>query len=104
MIFVVSALTLELEFLQTRMFSFILWHHFVYMVITVALLGYAAAGTFLSTNKRFKEMSDAEFFSIFLTLFSASIYVCTKLAPLSTRNLFQLTPDFATAVKIAISS
>lgn len=103
MIFVVSALTLELEFLQTRMFSFILWHHFVYMVITVALLGYAAAGTFLSTNKRLKEMSDAKFFSIFLILFSASIYVCTKLAPLSTRNLFQLTPDFATAVKIAIS-
>ena len=102
-IFVVSALTLELEFLQTRIFSFILWHHFVYMVITVALLGYAAAGTLLSTIKRFKTMSDPEFFSIFLILFSTSIFISTKLAPLSTRNLFQLKPDFATIVKIAVS-
>lgn len=47
-VLVIFALTLQLEFLQTRIFSVVLWHHFVYIVITMALLGFAASGTALS--------------------------------------------------------
>jgi len=41
----VSAGALAYEILLTRLFSIIQWHHFAYMMISVALLGYGAAGT-----------------------------------------------------------
>ena len=36
------------EILLMRLFSVIQWHHFAYMMISVALLGYGAAGTFVA--------------------------------------------------------
>jgi spermidine synthase len=44
----VSAAVLAYEVLLTRLFSIIQWHHFAYMVISIALLGYGASGTFLT--------------------------------------------------------
>jgi hypothetical protein len=35
-----------------RLFSIIQWHHFAYMMISVALLGYGAAGTFVALFRR----------------------------------------------------
>jgi SAM-dependent methyltransferase len=43
-----SATALAYEILLTRLFSIIQWHHFAYMIISLALLGYGASGTFLS--------------------------------------------------------
>lgn len=43
-----SATALAYEILLMRLFSIILWHHFAYMIISLALLGYGASGTFLS--------------------------------------------------------
>ena len=34
--------------LLTRIFSIVQWHHFAYMVISLALLGYGASGAFLA--------------------------------------------------------
>ena len=45
---VVSAGVLAYEVLLTRLFSIVQWHHFAYMVISIALLGYGASGTFLA--------------------------------------------------------
>ncbi|MFQ5505120.1 MAG: hypothetical protein ACE5F1_10030 [Planctomycetota bacterium] len=39
---IVSAATLAVQILQTRLFSLMLWHHLTYMVVTVTLLGFAA--------------------------------------------------------------
>jgi spermidine synthase len=44
----VSAGALAYEVLLTRLFSIVQWHHFAYMVISTALLGYGASGTFLA--------------------------------------------------------
>src|SRR3989442_958617 len=44
----VSAGALAYEVLLTRLFSIVQWHHYAYMVISVALLGYGASGTFLA--------------------------------------------------------
>ncbi len=44
----VSACALAYEVLLVRLFSLIQWHHFAYMMISVALLGYGAAGALLS--------------------------------------------------------
>jgi spermidine synthase len=42
-----SAAAIAYEILLTRLFAIALWHHFVYMIISLALLGYGASGTFL---------------------------------------------------------
>lgn len=51
-VFLISSGILALQILQTRIFSFTLWHHLAYMVITVALLGMGASGTWLAVRKR----------------------------------------------------
>jgi spermidine synthase len=43
-----SASALAFEILLMKLFSIVQWHHFAYMVISLALLGYGASGTFLS--------------------------------------------------------
>jgi hypothetical protein len=46
-ILLVSAMALSYEILLMRLFSITQYHHFAYMVISLALLGYGASGTFL---------------------------------------------------------
>ncbi len=47
-----SASALAYEVLLMRLFSIIQWHHFAYMIISLALLGYGASGTFLALAQR----------------------------------------------------
>ncbi|UCH36037.1 MAG: hypothetical protein JSV65_06700 [Armatimonadota bacterium] len=47
-VFLTSAGVLMLQVALTRLFSFTLWYHFAYVVISVALLGYGASGALLS--------------------------------------------------------
>ena len=42
-----SASALAYEILLTRLFAIVQWHHFAFMVISIALLGIGASGTFL---------------------------------------------------------
>ena len=44
----ISASALSYEILLMKLFSIIQWHHFAYMIISLALLGYGASGTFLA--------------------------------------------------------
>jgi hypothetical protein len=43
-VFILSAAALAYEVLLIRLFSIIHWHHFAFMVISIALLGYGASG------------------------------------------------------------
>ena len=43
-----SASTLAYEVLLMRLFSIIQWHHFAYMLISVALLGYGLGGALVA--------------------------------------------------------
>ncbi len=43
-----SAAVLAYEVLLMRLFAIVHWHHFAFMMISIALLGYGASGTFLS--------------------------------------------------------
>ncbi len=40
------------EILRIRLFSITQWHHYAYMVISLALLGFGASGTFLTLFRR----------------------------------------------------
>ncbi len=46
-----SACVLAYEVLLTRLFGIVLWHHFAYMIISAAMLGYGASGTALTLLK-----------------------------------------------------
>ena len=57
-----SAAALGYEVLLTRLFSIIQWHHFAYMIISVALLGYGAAGTTVTLlRERFADRTHTVF-------------------------------------------
>jgi spermidine synthase len=49
----ISASGLSYEILLMRLFSIIQWHHFAYMMISLALLGFGASGTFLTLARNF---------------------------------------------------
>jgi len=51
-IFLISAATLGLELVLVRAFSIGHWHHFSYLVISTALLGFGAGGTFISVGSK----------------------------------------------------
>ena len=48
---VISAASIGYEILLMRLFSIVQWHHFAYMIISLALLGYGASGTFLALTQ-----------------------------------------------------
>lgn len=49
---IVSAAVLSYEVLLMRLFAIVQWHHFAYMAISIALLGFGASGTFLFLVQR----------------------------------------------------
>jgi spermidine synthase len=60
LMFLTSASVLAYEILLMRLLSIGQWHHFAYMVISIALLGFGAAGAFLFlTFDRIKANPDA---------------------------------------------
>jgi len=52
-IFAVAMSVLILEVTMTRIISIMTYHHFTYLIIGLALLGFGAAGTVLTVNQRF---------------------------------------------------
>lgn len=75
----VSAGAIGYELLLMRLLSIVQWHHFAYMIISLALLGYGASGTFIAL---FRERLEARFettFALAALLFSISILACFAL-------------------------
>jgi hypothetical protein len=71
-----SAAALSYEVLLIRLFSIIQWHHFAYMIISLALLGYGASGSFLALTR--KRLADrfAPFFVFNIAAFGVSSLIC----------------------------
>src|SRR5512134_1275448 len=65
-----SATALAYEVLLTRLFAIIQWHHFAYMIISLALLGYGASGAFLTLLAARLQTRFARFFIINAALFA----------------------------------
>ena len=47
-VFLISVAALALQVLQMRIFAFVLWQHLAFLVISIAILGFGASGSFLS--------------------------------------------------------
>ncbi len=52
-----SLATLMLQVSLTRIFSVALWHHFAFMVVSIAFMGFGASGTFLMMAPKIKNLS-----------------------------------------------
>ncbi|MCP3869597.1 MAG: SAM-dependent methyltransferase [Gammaproteobacteria bacterium] len=90
-VMLVSAAALAYEVLLMRLFSIVQWHHFAYMVISLALLGYGASGTFLSLMRDRLTASFHRSFIVNAALFSLSAVGCFLLAqqlPFNTLEMF----------------
>jgi len=71
-----SGAAIAYELLLMRLFSIVQWHHFAYMVISLALLGYGASGAVLTVFRRpLVERFETAFFSM-AVLFSLSAVGC----------------------------
>lgn len=69
-IFLISTAALAFEIALTRVLSVAFWHHFAFLVISIALFGIAASGTFLCLFPIRRELEDS--LSFFSLLFSIS--------------------------------
>ena len=70
----ISAAVLAYEVLLTRLFSIIHWHHFAYMVISIALLGFGASGTVITL---LRDRLQRRFPALFML--SAGLFAVTSL-------------------------
>jgi len=76
----ISAAALGYEVLLMRLFSIIQWHHFAYMIISLALLGYGASGTFIAIARNWLLPRFAPAYWFSLVLFGLSAVACTLAA------------------------
>lgn len=71
-----SASALAYEVLLIRLFSIIHWYHFAFMVISIALLGYGASGSFITVLRNRLLASYDVVFITNIVLFGLSSVVC----------------------------
>src|SRR5262245_2065447 len=50
-IFFLAGSIILFEIAMTRVFAIMMWHHFSYMVISIALVGFGAAGSILTARR-----------------------------------------------------
>lgn len=91
---VISGSVIALQVIFTRIFSIMIWHHFTYLVIGVALLGGGAAGTALAVRqwneakleRRLGMLAVAFSFSILVNLLAMAMI---EFDPLRARQIVQ---------------
>jgi Spermine/spermidine synthase domain len=98
----VSAAALAYEILLTRLFSIIQWHHFAYMAISVALLGYGAAGTLVTLFKRELESRLIEVFAVSAGGFALTATICFLLAQAVPFNALEFLWDLRQPLWLAV--
>ena len=79
-VFAVSTAAIAFEILLMRMLSITQWHHFAWMVISLALLGYGASGTALALARDRLETRFSKAFAISALAFSVTMAASWVLA------------------------
>ena len=69
---VISAAILAYEVLLVRLFAIVQWHHFAFMAISIALLGFGASGTWLALWQRWAGSRFTPIFAASAALFALS--------------------------------
>lgn len=69
----ITAAAIGYEILLMRLLSIVQWHHFAYMVISLALLGYGASGTVIALGRPFFERHFITVWSVSALLFAIAM-------------------------------
>jgi hypothetical protein len=83
-VFLLSSAVIAHEIVLARLFSITQWHHFAYMVISVALLGFGASGTFMSLRREFVLANYRAVYVVSAALYAAAVilsYITTQRVP-----------------------
>jgi spermidine synthase len=75
-----SAATLAYQVLLVRVFAIAHFHHFAYMAISVAMLGFGAAGTWLALTRHRPANSQARWFALAALLTAAALVASPVIA------------------------
>lgn len=75
-----SSGSLAYEVLLMRLFSIIQWHHFAYLIISLALLGYGVSGVFLAFNRERLAGIYSVAITVNLLLFGIAAPICFLIA------------------------
>ena len=97
-----SAAALGYEILLMRLFSIIQWHHFAYMMISVALLGYGAAGAFVTLAQRPLRARFTGAFAIATGLFGATALLAFLVAQSVGFNSLEILWDSRQLARLAL--
>ena len=89
-VFLVSAAAIAYEILLVRLLSIIQWHHFAWMIISLALLGYGISGTVIALARRWLEPRFDLAFSTSALLFSISLVTCFLLGQMLPFNALEI--------------
>ncbi|MBT8078589.1 MAG: SAM-dependent methyltransferase [Gammaproteobacteria bacterium] len=80
----VSCAAIGYEILLMRLLSIVQWHHFAYMIISLALLGYGASGTAIALSRHWIVEHFELAFALSASLFSVSMvasFIAGQLVP-----------------------
>ena len=86
-IFVSSCASLAFEVALTRVFSITLSYHFAFMIVSIAMLGYAASGTFLTLHPAMREPSRIGDYTLLLGIAITGGYLLANLVPFDQARL-----------------
>ncbi len=89
-VFLLSLSSLAFEILLTRVFSICQWNHLSFMVISIALFGFAASGTFLSILETRTKGLGKQFSSRSSVTISITLYSITTIASFTILNRIPL--------------
>ena len=101
-LFLLSAATLAFEITLTRIFSVAQFYHFAFMIVSLALLGFGASGSFLALFPRLRERKishEPVLLSWGFTLAAAGSYVLTLYIPFDS---FRIAHDWRQVLVLAI--
>ena len=71
-----SAAALGFEVLLMRLFAVVQWHHFAYLAISAALLGFGAAGSFVTLNRSRLLAAYPQAFCLLASAFALGLPAC----------------------------
>lgn len=92
-ILLVSAVGLAYQVVLTRIFSIAQWHHFAYMIISVAMVGFAVSGTLLGVWRERIRGREAALFRLSALLLPLSIVGCYAASQAIPFETFELVAD-----------
>ncbi len=97
----ISAAAIGYEILLMRVLSIVQWHHFAYMIISLALLGYGASGTFIAVLRSRLEPRFETAFATFALLNSVAMLVCFIIAQRVPFNALEMVWDPGQFLKLS---